>query len=199
MDNRAIYHQIDEARVEWQFNGRDWQRQGAFARGADGHDAPSQAPVRASYAKSQELGAMANAKAIELALGKVPPPQDPFNLPAKPGDQTGLDNQNWQRNPTTESWERQVKTGVAGANDQGVYAPQTATQSRRTGVCGDGASGVKLGFNSSVPVLVGNEGDRLYSEEGDSICNLIRPGFRRHSRPSLRVAPFKLYRGQVLR
>ncbi|WP_425512657.1 helix-turn-helix domain-containing protein [Xanthomonas arboricola] len=26
---------------------------------------------------------------------------------------------------------------------------------------------------------------------------LIRPGFRRHSRPSLRVAPFKLYRGQV--
>nr|WP_275548058.1 NYN domain-containing protein [Xanthomonas arboricola] len=26
---------------------------------------------------------------------------------------------------------------------------------------------------------------------------VIRPGFRRHSRPSLRVAPFKLYRGQV--
>ncbi|MEQ7762127.1 VirB3 family type IV secretion system protein, partial [Xanthomonas hortorum] len=26
---------------------------------------------------------------------------------------------------------------------------------------------------------------------------MIRPGFRRHSRPSLRVAPFKLYRGQV--
>ncbi|PPU93211.1 hypothetical protein XpopCFBP1817_11150 [Xanthomonas populi] len=26
---------------------------------------------------------------------------------------------------------------------------------------------------------------------------LIRPGFLRHSRPSLRVAPFKLYRGQV--
>ncbi|MBV6783614.1 hypothetical protein KWH04_24045, partial [Xanthomonas campestris pv. trichodesmae] len=28
------------------------------------------------------------------------------------------------------------------------------------------------------------------------IRELIRPGFRRHSRPSLRVAPFKLYRGQ---
>lgn len=126
LDNRAIYHQTDKAGVEWQFNGRDWQRQGAFARGADGHDAPSQAPVGASYAKSQELGAMANAKAVELALGKVPP-QDPFNLPAQASDQVGLDNQNWQRNPTTESWERQVKTGVAGANDQGVYAPQTAT------------------------------------------------------------------------
>jgi len=28
-------------------------------------------------------------------------------------------------------------------------------------------------------------------------AGVIRPGFRRHSRPSLRVAPFKLYRGQV--
>ncbi|KHS05319.1 hypothetical protein RM61_22100 [Xanthomonas phaseoli pv. phaseoli] len=127
LDNRAIYHQTDKAGVEWQFNGRDWQRQGAFERGADGRDTPSQVPVGASYAKSQELGAMANAKAAELALGKAPPPQDPFNLPAKPGDQTGLDNQNWQRNPTTESWERQVKTGVAGASDQGVYEPQAAT------------------------------------------------------------------------
>ncbi|MDM7578528.1 diguanylate cyclase, partial [Xanthomonas fragariae] len=36
---------------------------------------------------------------------------------------------------------------------------------------------------------------------GEEFCLLvsglvIRPGFRRHSRPSLRVAPFKLYRGQ---
>ncbi|MCC8494001.1 hypothetical protein LN451_08710 [Xanthomonas hortorum pv. gardneri] len=127
LDNRAIYHQTDKAGVEWQFNGRDWERQGAFERGADGRDTPSQAPVGASYAKSQELGAVANAKAAEFALGKAPPPQDPFNLPAKASDQTGLDNQNWHRNSTTESWERQVKTGVTGANDHGVYTPQTAT------------------------------------------------------------------------
>ncbi|MFB9037949.1 XVIPCD domain-containing protein [Xanthomonas arboricola] len=127
LDNRAIYHQTDKAGVEWQFNGRDWERQGAFERGADGRGTPSQAPVGASYAKSQELGAVANAKAAEFALGKAPPPQDPFNIPAKPGDQTGLDNQNWQRNPATESWERQVKTGVAGASDQGVYELQAAT------------------------------------------------------------------------
>ncbi|MBV6852668.1 AHH domain-containing protein [Xanthomonas campestris pv. mirabilis] len=127
LDNRAIYHQTDKAGVDWQFNGRDWQRQGAFERGADGRDTPSQAPVGASYAKSQELGAVANARAAEFALGKAPPPQDPFNLPAQPGDRTGLDNQNWQRNPATESWERQVKTGVTGASDQGVYEPQAAT------------------------------------------------------------------------
>ncbi|MGY4892239.1 UNVERIFIED_CONTAM: hypothetical protein EX528_18340 [Xanthomonas axonopodis] len=127
LDNRAIYHQTDKSGTDWKFNGRDWQRQGAFERGGEGQDSPSQAPVGAGYAKSQELGAIANAKAAEFALGKAPPPQDPFNLPAKPSDQTGLDNPNWQRNPATESWERQVKTGVAGANDQGVYEPQIAT------------------------------------------------------------------------
>ncbi|MCC5074264.1 XVIPCD domain-containing protein [Xanthomonas campestris] len=127
LDNRAIYHQTDKSGVEWQFNGRDWERQGAFERGAEGRGTPDQAPVGASYAKSQELGAAANAKAAELALGKAPPPQDPFNLPAQPGDRIGLDNQNWQRNPATESWERQVKTGPAGANDRGVYEPQIAS------------------------------------------------------------------------
>lgn len=80
----------------------------------------------ASYAKSQELGAMANAKAAEFALGKAPPPQDPFNLPAQAGDQTGLDNQNWHRNPSTEAWERQVKVGVEGASDRGIYQAQIA-------------------------------------------------------------------------
>lgn len=125
-ENRDIFHQTDKAGVEWQFNGRDWERQGAFERAADAREAPVQISVGASYVKSQELGAMANAKAAEFALGKAPPPQDPFNLPAQPGDRIGLDNQNWHRNPDTEKWERQVKTGVDGANDRGVYEPQIA-------------------------------------------------------------------------
>ncbi|QDI04242.1 hypothetical protein E4A48_11530 [Xanthomonas cerealis pv. cerealis] len=123
-ENRDIFHQTDRAGVDWQFNGRDWERQGQLQ---EGQGKAVEQDVVASYAKSQELGAMANAKAAEFALGKAPPPQDPFNLPAQAGDRTGLDNQNWHRNPTTESWERQVKTGVTGANDQGVYEPQTAT------------------------------------------------------------------------
>ncbi|MBN6111403.1 XVIPCD domain-containing protein [Xanthomonas bonasiae] len=123
-ENRDIFHQTDKAGVDWQFNGRNWERQGQLQ---EGQGKAVEQDVVASYAKSQELGAMANAKAAEFALGKAPPPQDPFNLPAQPGDRTGLDNQNWQRNPTIESWERQVKTGVTGANDQGVYTPQTAT------------------------------------------------------------------------
>ncbi|CTP86384.1 hypothetical protein XTPLMG728_1207 [Xanthomonas translucens pv. poae] len=122
-ENRDIFHQTDKAGVDWQFNGRNWERQGQLQ---EGQGKAVEQDVVASYAKSQELGAMANAKAAEFALGKAPPPQDPFNLPAQPGDRIGLDNQNWHRNPTTEAWERQVKTGVSGADDRGVYEPQIA-------------------------------------------------------------------------
>uniref|UniRef100_UPI0031BB51AF AHH domain-containing protein n=1 Tax=uncultured Xanthomonas sp. TaxID=152831 RepID=UPI0031BB51AF len=59
-ENRDIFHQTDKAGVEWQFNGRDWERQGTFDRVADGREAPAQVSVGASYVKSQELGAMAN-------------------------------------------------------------------------------------------------------------------------------------------
>ncbi|WDS37781.1 DUF2235 domain-containing protein [Pseudoxanthomonas sp.] len=132
-ENREIFHQVDKAGVAWQFNGRDWERQAAFDRTTDGHNNPAQEAVGASYVKSRELGAMANAVAVKLALGKAPPPQDPFNLPASPDDQIGLDNQSWHRNPETEGWERLVKTGVTGPNDSGTYAPQTASpeQTRR--------------------------------------------------------------------
>ncbi|WP_017166471.1 hypothetical protein, partial [Xanthomonas phaseoli] len=130
LDNRAIYHQTDKAGVEWQFNGRNWQRDAAIDLVQDGRRTSGEQPVVASYEKSQELGALANAKAVELALGKVPPPQDPFNLPARASDQVGLDNQNWHRNPTTELWERQVKTALSGANDRGSYEHQTASPER---------------------------------------------------------------------
>jgi hypothetical protein len=123
-ENRDIFHQKDRAGVEWQFDGRNWERAASIDRAGDGR--PVEQGVVASYAKSQELGAMANRAAVELALGKAPPPQDPFNLPAHASDQRGLDNQNWRRNPQSQAWERQVKTGVSGANDQGIYEPQTA-------------------------------------------------------------------------
>ncbi|KKW49088.1 hypothetical protein NY98_22085, partial [Xanthomonas citri pv. fuscans] len=130
LDNRAIYHQTDKAGVEWQFNGRNWQRDAAIDLAQDGRRTSGEQPVVASYEKSQELGALANAKAVELALGKVPAPQDPFNLPAQASDQVGLDNQNWHRNPESQAWERQVKTALSGANDRGSYEHQTASPER---------------------------------------------------------------------
>lgn len=130
LDNRAIYHQTDKAGVEWQFNGRNWERQAAIDRTPDGHTNPVREAVVASYEKSQELGAMASAKAVELALGKAPAPQDPFTIPAQPSDRRGVDNRDWRRNPETQEWERQVKTEVTGANERGSYFTEVASPER---------------------------------------------------------------------
>ncbi|WP_143566346.1 XVIPCD domain-containing protein [Stenotrophomonas maltophilia] len=129
LDNRAIYQQTDKAGVTWQFNGRNWQRQAVMDSAGDGLGNPAERSVGASYEKARELGAYAHVKAVELALGKAPPPQDPFSIPAKDGEGR-LDNPNWHRDAQTEQWTRQVKISVSGANDRGVYETQTASPER---------------------------------------------------------------------
>ncbi|WP_429001070.1 XVIPCD domain-containing protein [Stenotrophomonas maltophilia] len=129
LDNRAVYRQTDKAGVTWQFDGLNWQRQVVMDSTGDGLGNPAERSVGASYEKARELGAYAHVKAVELALGKAPPPQDPFSIPAKDGEGR-LDNPNWHRDAQTEQWMRQVKIGVSGANDRGVYETQTASPER---------------------------------------------------------------------
>ncbi len=129
LDNRAVYRQTDKADVTWQFNGLNWQRQAVMDSAGDGSGNPAERSVDASYEKARELGAYANVKAVELALGKAPPPQDPFSIPARDGEGR-LDNPNWHRDAQTEQWTRQVKVGVSGANDRGIYETQTASPDR---------------------------------------------------------------------
>jgi len=129
LDNRTVYRQTDKADVTWQFNGLNWQRQAVMDSAGDGPGNPAERSVGASYEKARELGAYAHVKAVELALGKAPPPQDPFSIPAKDGEGR-LDNPNWHRDAKTEQWTRQVKVGVSGANDRGVYETQTASPER---------------------------------------------------------------------
>lgn len=129
LDNRAIYQQTDKDGVTWQFNGRNWDRQAVMDSAGDGLGNPAERSVGASYEKARELGAYAHVKAVELALGKAPSPQDPFSIPAKDGEGR-LDNPNWHRDAQTEQWTRQVKIGVSGANDRGVYETQTASPER---------------------------------------------------------------------
>lgn len=129
LDNRAIYRQTDKAGVTWQFDGRNWDRQAVMDSAGDGQGNPAERSVGASYEKARELGAYAHVKAVELALGKAPPPQDPFSIPAKDGEGR-LDNPNWHRDAQTEQWTRQVKIGVSGVNDRGVYETQTASPER---------------------------------------------------------------------
>ncbi|HFF5967360.1 TPA: XVIPCD domain-containing protein [Stenotrophomonas maltophilia] len=133
LDNRAVYRQTDKSDVTWQFNGLNWQRQAVMDSAGDGLGNPAERSVGASYEKARELGAYAHVKAVELALGKAPPPQDPFSIPAKDGEGR-LDNPNWHRDAQTEQWTRQVKVGVSGANDRGVYETQTASPERANGL-----------------------------------------------------------------
>ncbi|WP_325051578.1 XVIPCD domain-containing protein [Stenotrophomonas sp. ZAC14D2_NAIMI4_7] len=130
LDNRAVYQQEDAAGVPWKFDGLNWQRHARLENAAERSPNAVEFSVGASYEKARELGAKASVRAVELALGKAPEPQNPFNLPAGPQDVNGLDNQNWQRDPQTEQWIRQVKTDVVGANDRGVYETQIATPER---------------------------------------------------------------------
>ncbi|WP_234500138.1 XVIPCD domain-containing protein [Stenotrophomonas maltophilia] len=129
LDNRAVYRQTDKDDITWQFNGLNWQRQAVMDSAGDGLGNPAERSVGASYEKARELGAYAHVKAVELALGKAPPPQDPFSIPAKDGEGR-LDNPNWHRDAQTEQWTRQVKVGVSGANDRGVYETQAASPER---------------------------------------------------------------------
>ncbi|MBA0388608.1 hypothetical protein D7U91_12430 [Stenotrophomonas maltophilia] len=129
LDNLSVYRQTDKADVRWQFDGRNWQRQAVMDSAGDGLGNPAERSVGASYEKARELGAYAHVKAVELALGKAPPPQDPFSIPAKDGEGR-LDNPNWYRDAQAEQWTRQVKVGVSGANDRGVYETQTASPER---------------------------------------------------------------------
>lgn len=129
-DNHSVYHQRDKAGLEWEFDGRNWVREVSLDRTQDGVDNPVKQDVSANYEKARELGAYASRAAVGLALGKAPTPQDPFNIPARPGDRHGLDNQNWHRDAHTEQWVRQVKTGVTGGNDRGTYINELATPER---------------------------------------------------------------------
>jgi hypothetical protein len=129
-ENHSIYNQQDKAGVDWNYNGHAWVREASLDRTQDVVDNPIKQDVSATYEKTRELNALASARAVSLELGKLPPPQDPFNVPARAGDQRGLDNTNWQRDEQTEQWVRQVKTGVSGANDRGTYSQEVASPER---------------------------------------------------------------------
>ncbi|MBP3974185.1 T6SS phospholipase effector Tle1-like catalytic domain-containing protein [Pseudoxanthomonas spadix] len=131
VDNHKVFRQTDKAGVDWQFTGREWTREGQLDRGnGDGDDAAIDSSFGASYEKSRELNAHANAAAVELALGKVPAPQDPFSVPASDGERR-LDNPDWRYDARSDQWSRSVKVALTGVNDTGVYQTQIALPERK--------------------------------------------------------------------
>lgn len=109
----GITHRADRQNVEWAFDGRSWTREAAIDKTPDVIDIPTQGTVHAGYQKARELSASANFEASTLALRNVPPPQDPFDLPANSSDRIGPHNPNWQRNPDSAQWERTLNVGTS--------------------------------------------------------------------------------------
>ncbi|MBT2746550.1 MULTISPECIES: peptidoglycan-binding domain-containing protein [unclassified Lysobacter] len=130
VEDYQIHHQADKNGVVWTFADGNWVRPAALDKTPDGISNPVAGVVGANYEKARELGYHATNEAVELALGKMPPPQDPFNLPARESDRAGLDNNNWRRDPAAEQWVRSVKVAETGANDRGVYEQQIASSQR---------------------------------------------------------------------
>ena len=102
-----IYRQTDSG-IDWTFNGRVWQRDGKADTTLDGNDQTTSMPITASYEKSRDLNFMAMNAATVLAMGKVPPPLDPFTIHAKPGDRHSLVPVDWKLDAQTGTWQREV-------------------------------------------------------------------------------------------
>ncbi|SMQ96168.1 Hypothetical Protein NBC2815_02841 [Xanthomonas fragariae] len=130
LDNRAIYQQTDRQGVQWAFNGTAWSREGMADATNDGSENPNSTWITASYEKARELNYQATTAAAELALRDAPSPQNPYRLSASATDTPSLSSADWMRDPADGQWHRQVKTGVSGANDHGVYAQETAAPAR---------------------------------------------------------------------
>ncbi|WP_246432103.1 hypothetical protein [Xanthomonas theicola] len=130
LDNRAIYHQTDRDGTPWAFDGRAWSRQGMADTTSDGVNKPIPTPILASDEKARELNSLATNAATALALKAAPHPDDPFRLPAKASDRPSLSRADWTRDAADGQWHRQVKTGVSGENNRGLYEQQTASPAR---------------------------------------------------------------------
>lgn len=99
--------------VNWKYTGKQWIRQDL--RGDlldDGRDVPQEQSFAASPDKHRELSALASAKAVELAIAKVPEPIDPFVQPANAQDRSSLGQTpaNWTYKADSGEWERWIVT-----------------------------------------------------------------------------------------
>jgi len=108
-----IYSQTDREGVSWQFNGRQWLREDLRADLLDdGRDAAQRQAFSALPDKARELSAMASAEAVKQSLADVPEPRNPFVLPADDSDRHSLRTRDWNYQPESGKWLREVVTGL---------------------------------------------------------------------------------------
>ena len=106
-------HNVESDGVKWSYEGSHWAREDL--RGDlvhDGRDRPTEQTFAASPNKARELSALASAEAVGQVLADVPTPRDPFVQPASEGDAHSLRTRDWQYQPESGKWLREVVTDL---------------------------------------------------------------------------------------
>lgn len=136
IDNYRIYNQKDKDGDSWHFNAKHpeqgWTRtittneidpQGIpnFETGMPAYKTQT---LTAPPALANELNYKASGVAVQMALAHPPKPQDPYSIPAGPGDASSLRESQWSRDPQSHTWARTVTTGYI---EHGMVISHTET------------------------------------------------------------------------
>lgn len=111
IDSYKTFKQTDQQGVHWQSNGGQWVRQDLGDLLDDGRNRPVMQTFSADPEKASELNYRASSVATELAMGKLPPPRNPYSQAAAESDPPSLRRADWERNPQTGAWDRNVIVG----------------------------------------------------------------------------------------
>lgn len=110
-DNRGIYNQELGGKT-WTYDPDNpalgWRREVPIDRSDDGIDNARRGDLRASLATENALNYQATSRSVELVLGGPPAQRDPFSIPAGAGDTPSSRPSNWERNPESGQWQREV-------------------------------------------------------------------------------------------
>lgn len=110
-DNRRIYNQ-ELGGNTWTYDPEHpalgWQRQAPIDSTNDSIDNARRGDLRASPATENQLNYQATSVSVELVLGGPPAQRSPFSLPAEAGDPPSSRPTNWERDPETGKWQREV-------------------------------------------------------------------------------------------
>ncbi len=110
-DNRAIYNQTLGGQT-WTFDPDrptdGWRREAPIDSSNDNIDNARRGDLRASPATENQLNYKATSVSVELVLGGPPQQRSPFSLPSEAGDTPSSRPTNWERDPGTGQWQREV-------------------------------------------------------------------------------------------
>ena len=138
-DNRGIYNQELGGKT-WVYDPENpalgWRHEAPIDRSDDGIDNARRGDLRASPATENALNYQATSRSVELVLGSPPAQRDPFSIPTGAGDTPSSRPSNWERDPESGRWQREVygpfvERGMTPHRTESADAARTAQLDRQ--------------------------------------------------------------------